>query len=129
MSTSAERMARLRARRKEGLLPPDDGPPVRGSDDLLLPAVEASIAALGLAETDAAVAQLARQHARAIDQARDSAWTLRWIGPELQRCLEAVGGTPLARARLETTGKPGPAGPSRLDRLRQARSERHPGAS
>ena len=125
MSTSTERMRRLRERRAAGLQPPDDGPPPRDADDLVLPAVETSIEALGLDATDTAVAQLARGYARVLDTARDPAWAARWYGPELLKALDALGATPLARARLKTSvGKP-PPGPSHLDALREARTTRH----
>lgn len=124
MSTSAERMRRMRARRAAGLLPPEDGPVLRDADDLLAPTMETTLAALGLADTDAAVAQLARRYAQAMDDARDPAWAARWLGPELQRCLEALGATPMARARLRKPDTP--RGTPRLDALRQARMERRP---
>jgi hypothetical protein len=121
-------MRRLRARRAAGLRPPDDGPPPRDPDDLVLPAVETTLEALSLRTEDAAAAQLARSYARVLDTARDPAWAARWYGPELLKALDALGGTPLARARLKTSEKPPPSGSSRLDQLRQARMNRRPGA-
>lgn len=117
-------MRRMRARRARGVLPPEDGPAPRDPDDLVLPAVEESIGALGLADEDAAAAQLARGYARILDTARDPVWAMRWYGPELLKALEALGATPLARARLKRS--PDKPGPSRLDALRAARSAKHP---
>jgi hypothetical protein len=72
MSTSTERMRRLRERRAAGLLPIDGEPP-RPPDELLVPAVEVTVASLQLGPEDAGAVQLARVYARVIDQARDPA--------------------------------------------------------
>ena len=101
MSTSAERMRRLRERRAAALLPIDGQAP-RNAADLLAPAVEATLQALELGPADAAAAQLARRYARAIDQARDPAWAARWLAPPLLDALVQLGATPAAR-------RPGPA--------------------
>jgi hypothetical protein len=118
MSTSAERMRRLRERRAAsiGSAP---GAPLRDADELLVPAVEETLAALKLGERDAAAAQLARTYARVIDQAADQAQALRWVGPLLLKSLEALGATPLSRAGA----KPKPAervAPSGVALLRAA---------
>ena len=128
MSTSTERMRRLRERRAAEhaaeLAPVPDASP-RDPDDCLLPAVEASIGALELGERDQAAAQLARRLAAVIDEAASPFAALRWLGPELLKCLESLGATPAARAKLP---KPeAPRQPSQLDRLRSARAAR-PGA-
>jgi hypothetical protein len=123
VSTSAERMRRLRARRRALLNPPPDGVTLRDADSLVLPAVEQAIAALELGPSDVAAAQLARQYARTLDTARDPAWAYRWIGPLLQVALEQLGATPAARSRLKT-GKPPEREPSRLDALRAAHNAR-----
>lgn len=120
MSTSTERMRALRARRAAAI-EPDPSAPLRDADDLLGPAVEETLAALDLAGRDGAAAQLARQYARVIDQARDPAWAMRWIGPLLADALDSLGATPAAKARMGK-GKPErPSGPSRLQLLRESR--------
>ena len=121
MSTSTERMRRLRERRAAALTPIDGDPP-RPDDDLLLPAVEESITALELGEDGQAAAQLARQYARVIDRASDQAWALRWIGPLLMASLESLRATPMSR---KGEVKPGERRPSQLDQLR---ARRRPGA-
>lgn len=91
--------------------------------------VDASIAALSLTSADAGAAQLAREYATLIDSAigdghrddADRAWALRWIGPLLLDCLESLGATAAARARLKD-GKQAPAPESPLDKLRAARA-------
>lgn len=125
VSTSTERMRALRARRAAAL-EPDPGGRLRDASELLGPAVETSLAALGLDGQDAAAAQLARQYARTIDRARDPAAAARWLGAELLRTLAELGATPLARSKLRKD--PGPHGPSRLDQLRRARRQQFPGA-
>ena len=121
MSTSAERMRRLRERRAAGLLPVDGQAP-RPPDELLAPAVGETLAALELTEADAAAAQLARQLARVMDEARDQAWAARWLGPNLAAALDQLGATPAARARMAKSRPQQPAGPSRLQALRAARN-------
>lgn len=118
MSTSTERMRRLRARRA-ALLEPVDGPPLRDADELLAPAVEETLAALQLAERDAAAAQVARAYASAIDQARDQAYALRWLGPLLLAALTALQATPASRP----AGARQPAGPQRVNRIAQQRAD------
>ena len=117
MSTSAERMRRLRARRAAGLNPAE-GTTLRPAGELLAPAVEETLAALELGERDAAAAQLARRYAQVIDQAADPAWAARWIGPLLLRALEELRATPVARA----AGRAAPPrrGPNRVAQLRAA---------
>lgn len=117
MSTSAERMRRMRARRAAGLLPPEGAPVLRDADDLLLPAVEATVEALGLGGTDAAAAQLARAYARAMDEARDPARAALHFGPPLLKVLEALRATPAARAGAKKP-RPAPAGPNPVQRIR-----------
>jgi hypothetical protein len=106
-------MRRLRERRAAALVPIDGQTPLPEAD-LLAPAVEETITALELGEADAAVAQLARATARAIDQARDPAYALRWLGPELLRLLMALQATPMSRKAVRPVGRQ----PSPLDRLR-----------
>lgn len=116
MSTSAERMRRLRERRA-ALLEPVDGPPLRAADELLAPAVEETLSALGLAPRFAAAAQLARQYAAAIDGARDEAAALRVFGPQLLKVLEALRATPMSRK-----GAADPAGPQRVNKIAAQRA-------
>jgi hypothetical protein len=113
---------------------------LRDSSELLWPAVSETLAALGLGSEDAAAVRLAQRYARVIDgmpdrdeftseRAHDQAWALRWIGPELLRCLDALGATPDARARIAklagSKGEAAPdAAPSQLDRLRASRASR-----
>jgi hypothetical protein len=99
MSTSTQRMRRLRERRAAGLLPPAGEPVVRDADELLGPSIEESLAALGLDGAGAGAAQLARSYGRVLDTAADAAGAARWIGPELLRALAALGATPMARAK------------------------------
>jgi hypothetical protein len=122
MSTSTERMRRLRERRAAGLIP-IDGPAPLPADDRLLPAVEESIAALELGEDGQAAAALARRYASVIDGARDQAWALRWIGPLLLASLESLRATPMSRKDVR---KPGP---QRVTQHDQLRARRRPGTS
>jgi hypothetical protein len=108
-------MRRLRERRAAGLQAAD-GAPLRDASELLGPAVEASIAALELAERDAAAAMLARQYATVIDRAQDTAWALRYIGPLLLKSLESLQATPSTRRARPAK----PAGPNRVQQLRAA---------
>lgn len=105
----------MRERRAAGLLPVDGQPP-RDPDELLLPAVEETLTALKLGESDAAAAQLARQYARIIDEASDPAWSARWLSPLLLDCLVQLGATPASRPKQAPQREP-----SQLDKLRAAR--------
>jgi hypothetical protein len=97
---------------------------LRDVSELLWPAVEETIADLGLGSSDAAAVKLARRYARVIDQTSDAkqASVLRWLGPELLKVLAELGATPAARAAM-TKGKkqPGDDKPNRLQQLRNAR--------
>jgi hypothetical protein len=117
-------MRRLRERRAAALVPGDGSSPLP-LDEQLAPAVEETIAVLELGGEDLAAAQLTRRYARIIDEARDQAWALRWIGPLLADALGELGATPAARARMKTE-KPAPAVPSRLGALRAARVRDRP---
>ena len=112
MSTSAERMRRLRERRASALIPVD-GPSPLPEADPLAPAVEEALEALKLGERD----QLARRYAAAIDQAADPAYALRHLGPLLLRALGELQATPAARP----AARPGRAGPNRIAQLRAER--------
>ena len=70
---------------------------LRSVDQLLWPAVSETIAVLKLDPDgqDAAAAKLALQYARTIDEAppgKEYFARLRWLGPELQKILESLGG-------------------------------------
>ncbi len=113
MSTSTERMRRLRERRVAALTPADGEPPRPAQ---MSEAVAATLEALGLEESDAAAAELARRYAAVLDSARDPAWAYRWVGPLLLACLAELEATPSTRK-----AKPPVPGESQLDRLRAAR--------
>lgn len=117
VSTSAERMRRLRERQAARLEAVPDAPR-RDDDELLLPAVEQSLKALELGERDAGIAQVARRLASVIDDAQDPAAALRVFGPQLHKVLGALGGTPMARKGMP--GKPQRQAPTRLAQLRAA---------
>lgn len=120
-TTSTDRVRALRERRRRALEAEDAAQvALRPADDLLTPAIEATIDALDLDDQHGAAAQLARQYARTIDRAKDQAWAARWIGPLLLDALEQLGATPAAKARLSKTGRT-PArtpGPNTIQRLR-----------
>ena len=99
---------------------------LRDAAELLGAAVEAAIDGLDLTEADAGAVQLARHYAALIDEQEEPklrAWALRWIGPELLKCLESLGAKPLARSRLKG-GKPEDAAEDPIDALRRARPQR-----
>jgi hypothetical protein len=123
MSTSTERMRRLRERRAAGLLPAEGEAP-RPEDERLAPALEETIAALELKPEDAGVVQLARRYVDVIDKARDQTYAIRWIGPLLLDTLKVLQATPQSRQVVMSAARP----PSQLERLRAARSPGRPGA-
>lgn len=92
---------------------------LRPVDDLIRPAVNATIAALTLGDQDKAAVRLAERYADAIDNTEDRAEVMEKLGPKLLAVLESLGATPAARARLRGGG--GPHGESRLSALRAAR--------
>ena len=93
---------------------------LRDASELLWPAVAETLSQLDLTEEDAAVKKLAQRDAQVIDQHADEAWCARWVFPLLLDCLEQLGATPAARARLKG-GKPADAPVSQLAKLRAAR--------
>lgn len=119
MSTSAERMRRLRERQRAALEPVPDAAE-RDPEELLAPAVETTLGALALGGRDAGIAQVARRLARAIDDAKDPAAALRVLGPQLHKALEALGATPASRARMPAAKTPRQGPPSALAQLRAA---------
>lgn len=95
---------------------------LRDANDLVLPAVRATIAALPHDRHGeyAAVIKLAEQYAAVIDESswdpKVRAWAMRNIGPLLLDALEALGATPAGRKQeVKATG-----GPGRLAALRAA---------
>jgi hypothetical protein len=95
-------------------------PALRDASELLWPAVAETLSQLDLTEEDAAVKKLAQRYAQIIDQHIDEAWCARWVFPLLLDCLEQLGATPAARARVKG-GKPADAPVSQLAKLRAAR--------
>lgn len=93
---------------------------LRDASELLWPAVAETLSQLDLTEEDAAVKKLAQRYAQVIDQHPDEAWCARWVFPLLLDCLEQLGATPAARARVKG-GKPADAPVSQLAKLRAAR--------
>ncbi len=84
---------------------------MRDPSEYLLPAVTETISALSLEAEDAAMVKLALHYARTIDQSPKREYTTRWVGPELMKCLESLGASPAARARLrkgDTADLPSP---------------------
>lgn len=80
---------------------------IRDASELLYPAVVETLAELGLLGEDAGMAKLARQYARTIDEQTTPklyAWALWRFGPELQKTLESLGASPVARARMKKGG-------------------------
>jgi hypothetical protein len=114
--------------------------PLRDASELLWPAVQETLAALGLGSEDSAARRLAQRYAQVIDglpdredgtseRAHDQAWGLRWIGPLLLDCLVQLGATPASRAQIDKGTKAGggsqpDAAPTQLDRLRASRASR-----
>lgn len=92
---------------------------LRLADELLAPAVTGALAKLSFADEDAGAVKLALQYAAAIDRAENRAEALERLGPKLLACLDALGATPAARARLK--GGPADAATNRLALLREAR--------
>ena len=93
---------------------------LRDASELLWPAVAETLASLDLAPEHASAKKLAQRYAQVIDEHRDPAWAMRWIGPLLLDALEQLGATPAARARGKG-GKPADAPVSQLAKLRAAR--------
>jgi hypothetical protein len=120
MTTSTERMRRLRQRRAAAIEPA--AAVLRDADELLAPAVEETIEALKLGERDTAAVQLARQYAAMIDQASEPVAALRVMGPQLLKALEALGATPAARARVKPSARERTA-PNRIAQLRAAHAQ------
>jgi hypothetical protein len=126
IDVSTERVRAHRARKAAGLLP-DGGRPPLPAEDQLASALGETLAHLDLGPEHAAARKLAQRYAKVIDESRDQAYALRWIGPLLLACLAELGATPTAKAQLDK-GTKLPQGPNRLDQLRAARTAgRRPG--
>jgi len=110
----AERMRKMRARKAASLEAVPDEP--RDPAELLLPSVEATLAALRLGERDLAQAQLARAYAAAIDEAGSRVAALRALGPPLARVLAELG-------RSAGRRRPERAAPSKVAQLRAAHAK------
>jgi hypothetical protein len=98
---------------------------LRDASELLYPAVCEAVTSLELDSKDAAAVKLAKQYARTIDEAppgKEYFARLRWLGPELDKVLAALGATPAARAAMKKPAKPADAKPSRLRQIRDAHS-------
>lgn len=82
----------------------------------------ATINALRVAPEDAALVKMAVRYAETIDQHDDPAWAMRWLGPLLLDCLNALGATPAARSAASGGKVPPLTGgkPNRLAQLRAA---------
>ena len=96
-------------------------PALRDASELLWPALAETLTQLDLGSEHAAAKKLAQRYAQVIDEHRDQAYALRWIGPLLLDALEALGATPAARAALTKGAKDADAAPSQLEKLRAAR--------
>ena len=109
---------------------------VRDASELLYPAVQETLASLGLLGDTAAATKLAQQYAKVIDsqsghcrgcdsdecrRSQGSAWAMRWLGPLLLDALDALGATPRAKAALTKGTKPAETKPSGLAALRAAK--------
>ena len=99
---------------------------VHDVSELLYPAVQQTIAELGLLGQDSAAVKLAQRYAKTIDGALESGpkvyfATLRWLGPELLKALDALGATPQARKALEKGQQPQKPAENGLARLRSAK--------
>jgi hypothetical protein len=110
--------------------------PLRDASELLYPAVQETLAELGLLGDSSAATKLAQQYAKVIDsqaghcrgctgdecrRSQGSAWAMRWLGPLLLDALEALGATPRAKAAQTKGAKPPESKPSGLAAIRAAR--------
>ncbi len=95
-------------------------PHLRDANKLLQSAVADTIGALDLTSKDAGAVRLAHEYASAIDLCCSNPEILEKLGPKLLACLESLGATPAARARMKG-GKTPDAKPSELAKLRAAR--------
>jgi hypothetical protein len=112
MSTSGERMRRLRERQTAQLEAVPDPP--EAAPGPMTAEVVRTLAALKLGDRQAAQAQLAREYAAVIDAARDRAAALARIGPPLARVLAEL-------ARAAGRGRPEQAArPNKVAQLRAA---------
>ena len=94
---------------------------VRDAGELLWPAVATTLAHINPGPEHDGAARLAERYAKVIDEHRDPAWALRWIGPLLLDCLSELGATPAAKAAMTKGTKPAETKPNGLTKLRAAR--------
>ena len=109
---------------------------VRDTSELLYPAVQETLAELGLLGDSSAATKLAQQYAKVIDsqsghchgcdsdscrRSQGSTWAMRWLGPLLLDALEALGATPRAKAAQTKGAKPANDKPGGLAKLRAAK--------
>ena len=109
----------MRARRAAAIEAASDAH-LRDAADLLAPAIAETLASLDLGAENAAAAKVAQRYAEVIDQAKDQAWAMRWLGPLLLDALEQLGATPAAKAKQQgkSTKRLGGTTPNRIQALR-----------
>lgn len=110
--------------------------PLRDASELIYPAVQETLAELGLLGDSSAATKLAQQYAKVIDsqsghcrgcdndecrRSQGAPWAMRWLGPLLLDSLEALGATPRAKAAQTKGAKPPESKPGGLAKLREAR--------
>jgi hypothetical protein len=92
---------------------------LRSTDQMLLPAVKETVAALEITDKDAALIRLAEHYAATIDNAAENKryYAVRDVGPLLLSALQALGATPVI---ARTQDKPAAPAVSKLAALRAA---------
>lgn len=111
-------------------------PALRDASELIYPAVQETLAELGLLGDSSAATKLAQQYAKVIDsqsghcrgcdsddcrRSQGAPWAMRWLGPLLLDSLEALGATPRAKAAQTKGTKTPEAKPGGLAKLRAAK--------
>jgi hypothetical protein len=93
-------------------------PPLHAADDLLAPALERAVEAIGPPESDAALVALARILARTVDRMSDAerAVMIGQTAPQVLKVLNEL------EERAGKRRRPEPRQPSKLDALRAARA-------
>ena len=110
--------------------------PLRDASELIYPAVQETLAELGLLGDSSAATKLAQQYAKVIDsqsghcrgcdndecrRSQGAPWAMRWLGPLLLDSLEALGATPRAKAAQMKGVKVPEVKPGGLAALRAAK--------
>jgi len=99
----------------------NDGSHLKDADDLIWPAVQATLIALDLGDEFSAAKKLAQRLAQNIDAMTDQIYAMRWLVPELLKVLAELGATPAACAAIKRGGdKTAPAPVSWLEQQRAA---------